>query len=134
MLFLAVASGFLEIFSYGIIGIFSKDPELLEVAVRAMRILLSTMMFVGPTVMFITAFQGLSRGMMALVLSLARQFLLFVPLLYGMSYLFGLYGIWLALPVSDLISFALTFAFTFREYKKHRKIDDWFGSSPDSVP
>lgn len=125
ILLLAVVTIFLEIFTSGIIGIFSQDPELLGVTVPAMRILLSTMIFIGPTIMFITVFQGLSRGMKALILSLARQFLLFVPLLYLMSYLFGLYGAWWAMPVSDVLSFALTFAFTYLEYKKHKKIYDW---------
>jgi len=73
--------------------------------------------------MFITVFQGLSRGTMALVLSLIRQFLLFVPLLYLFSYLFGLYGVWTALPVSDILSFAVTFAFIYREYQQKKTYD-----------
>lgn len=133
MLLLAVVTIFLEIFTPGIVEIFSKTPELLEVTVPAMRILLSTMIFIGPTIMFITVFQGLSRGMMALILSLARQFLLFVPLLYLMSYLFGLYGVWWALPVSDVLSFVLTFIFTYLEYKKHKQTHDWSGFASVSV-
>jgi Na+-driven multidrug efflux pump len=123
MLLLAVATIFLEVFTSGIIGIFSKDLELLEMTVPAMRILLSTMMFIGPTIMFITLFQGLSRGMMALILSLVRQFLLFIPLLYFFSYLFGLYGVWWSLPASDFLSFTLTFVFTYREYKIQKKTE-----------
>ena len=93
MLLLAIATFFIEIFTPGILGIFSKDPKILEVAVPAMRIMLSSIIFIGPTLMFITVFQGLSRGTMALILSLMRQFLLFVPLLYIMSYFFGLFGV-----------------------------------------
>jgi putative MATE family efflux protein len=122
---LAVATVFLEIFTPGIIGIFSQEAGLLEVTVPAMRIILSTMLLIGPTIMFITVFQGLSRGTMALVLSLIRQFLLFVPLLYLFSYLFGLYGVWSALPVSDVLSFAVTFAFIYREYRQQKKTYDW---------
>ena len=118
---LAIATIFLEIFTPGIIGLFSQEPEILEVTVPAMRIILSTMLFIGPTIMFITVFQGLSRGAMALVLSLVRQFLLFVPLLYLFSYLFGLYGVWSALPVSDVISFVVTFVFLYREYRQQNK-------------
>lgn len=126
---LAIATIFLEIFTPGIIGIFSKDAEMLKVTVPAMRIILSTMLFIGPSIMFITVFQGLSRGAMALVLSLVRQFLLFVPLLYLFSYLFGLYGVWTALPVSDVLSFAVTFVFIYREYRLQKKNYDWSGNS-----
>ena len=129
VLLLAVATVFLEIFTPGIVGIFSDDPELLEVTIPAMRILLCTMIFIGPTIMFITVYQGLSRGTMALILSLIRQFLLFVPLLYLLSYLFGLYGVWWALPISDVLSFTITFLFIYMEYKKHRKHYDWPGVS-----
>jgi putative MATE family efflux protein len=129
---LAVATIFLEIFTPGIIGIFSREKELLDMTIPAMRILLSTMMLIGPTIMFITVYQGLSRGTMALVLSLARQFLMFVPLLYLFSYLFGLYGVWCALPVSDILSFVLTLAFIYREYRQHRKKYEW-SDVPSSV-
>src|SRR4030042_3980191 len=86
-----------------------------------MRILLASTIFIGPTLMFITVFQGLSRGTMALVLSLLRQFVLFLPLLYLMSHFFGLYGILWSLPMSDFLSFILTYGFTHFEYRKHRK-------------
>jgi putative MATE family efflux protein len=124
MLFLAVTTIFLEIFTPQIVGIFSDNPELLEVTIPAMRIMLSTMLFIGPTIMFITVFQGLSKGTMALILSLVRQFLLFVPLLYLLSYLMGMYGVWWALPTSDILSFIITFAFIYLEYRKQKKTYD----------
>ena len=74
--------------------------------------------------MFITAFQGLSRGMMSLILSLVRQFIFFIPLLYLLRYLLGIYGVWLSLPASDVLSFTVTFLFLYREYRKQRKNDE----------
>ncbi len=118
---LAVATMFIEIFAPQIIGIFSSDPELIETTLPAIRILLCTMLFIGPSIMFITVFQGLSKGTMALVLSLMRQFLLFIPLLYLFRYIWGLYGVWWSLPVSDVLSFALTYLIVYREYRKHKK-------------
>ncbi|MBN2074142.1 MAG: MATE family efflux transporter [Dehalococcoidales bacterium] len=118
---LAVATVFVEIFAPQILGIFTKDQRILELAIPAMRIMLCPIIFIGPTLMFITVFQGLSRGTMALVLSLLRQLLLFIPAIYLMSHFFGLYGLLWALPLSDFLSFGLTFTFTYREYRKHRK-------------
>ena len=118
---LAVATIITEVLAPQIIGIFSREAEVLETTVPAIRILMSTIIFVGPSIMLITVFQGLSRGFMALILSLVRQFLLFVPLLYLFRYLWGLTGVWCALPVSDVLSFLITFTFIFREYRKHKK-------------
>jgi putative MATE family efflux protein len=113
-----------------IVGIFSNDPELLAVTVPAMRIMMTTVFLVGPSVMFITTFQGLSRGTMALVLSLVRQFLFFVPLLYLLNFLLGLNGVWLSMPASDVLSFAVTFSIIYREYRRQRKSERWLDGPP----
>jgi putative MATE family efflux protein len=113
-----------------IVGIFSNDPELLAVTVPAMRIVLATTFLVGPSVMFITTFQGLSQGTMALVLSLVRQLIFFIPLLYLLRHLLGLTGVWLSLPLSDILSFIVAFTAIYREYRKHRQSDKWLDGPP----
>jgi putative MATE family efflux protein len=113
-----------------IVGIFSNDPELLAVTVPAMRIMLATMFLGGPSVMFVTTFEGLSKGTMALVLSLVRQFIFFIPLLYLLRYLLGLNGVWLSLPASDVLSFSVSFFIIYRQYRKHRKSDKWLDGPP----
>jgi Na+-driven multidrug efflux pump len=100
------------------------------VTVPAMRIMMTTVFLVGPSVMFITTFQGLSRGTMALVLSLVRQFLFFVPLLYLLNFLLGLNGVWLSMPASDVLSFAVTFSIIYREYRRQRKSERWLDGPP----
>jgi putative MATE family efflux protein len=127
MVLLAVITIFMVIFAPWIVDIFSNDPALTAETVPAMRIMLSTMIFVGPMIMFITAFQGLSQGTKALVLSLLRQFIMFIPLLFLFRHLWGLMGVWLSWPASDIISFALVYVFIYREYKKHH-------GGPDDKP
>ena len=120
VILLAVFTVIYEIWTPEVAGIFIKDPETLRVAVPGMRVMLSAMIFIGPSILFITAFQGLSMGGMALWLSLARQFILFVPLLYLLEYLLGLTGIWLALPISDVLGFVVILAFLLREYRRRK--------------
>ncbi len=121
MVFLAVVTALMLIFAPQIVGIFTRDPALTTEAVPVMRIMLSAMLFVGPTMMFVTAFQGLSKGSVALVLSLLRQFLIFLPLMLLFRYFFGLYGVWWSMPISDTLSFWLTLVFILREYRGHRR-------------
>jgi putative MATE family efflux protein len=125
LLMLSVFTVLIEIFTPQIVGIFSNDPELLAMTIPAMRIMLAAMILWGPGVMFITTFQGLSQGTMALILSLVRQFVFFIPLLYLFRYLLGLNGVWLSMPVSDALSFVITFSFIYREYRKQRKGQKW---------
>jgi putative MATE family efflux protein len=121
MLLLAVATIFIELLAVQIIGIFTSDPEYIATTIPAMRIMLSGLTFIGAMTMFITVFQGLGRGTMALVLSLIRQFIIFVPLLFLFRHLFGLYGVWWVLPAADVLSFAVTFFVIYREYRRHKK-------------
>jgi len=127
MVFLAAATILMVIFAPQIVGIFSQDPELSATAVPVLRIMMSTMVLVGPTMVFITAFQGLSKGTLALFLSLLRQFLIFIPILFLFRYLFGLWGVWWSMPAADTLSFTLVFLFILKEYRKREK-------SPAAVP
>ncbi len=111
----------IEVWAPEIISIFLKEPEALAVTVPGMRIMLSAIVFIGPSILFITAFQGLSMGGMALWLSLIRQFILFIPVLFLLEFLFGLTGIWLALPASDVLSFHVVLYFLLREYTKRQR-------------
>jgi putative MATE family efflux protein len=118
---LFIGTIFIELFAPQIIGLFSREEELLAATVPSMRIMLSTLCLVGPTMLFITAFQGMSRGTLSLILSLVRQFFFFIPLLYLFSYLYGVTGVWISLPASDVLGFAISLLFIFREYKKHKR-------------
>jgi putative MATE family efflux protein len=111
----------IEIWTPEILAIFVKDPEVLKVSISGMRIMLSALTFIGPTILFITAFQGLSMGGMALWLSLIRQFILFIPVLFLLEALFGLTGIWLTFPVSDVLSFFVVLYFLLRIYRRQQK-------------
>jgi putative MATE family efflux protein len=114
---MAVATLAVEIFTRPIISAFNNDPELLNLAVPGMRIFCSTFILIGPTIIFITTFQGLSKGKDAMLLSFARQLLFFLPGLYLLSYFFGLTGVWISMPVSDLLGFVTAAVWLAREYR-----------------
>jgi putative MATE family efflux protein len=122
MLLLGIATVIMEIFSPQLVGVFSHDPELVAIAVPAMRICLSTLVFFGPSVLFVTTFQGLSKGRDALFLSLVRQLIFFVPLIFLLRWAWGITGVWLAAPVSDTLAFIATGLWLLREYRWQKSI------------
>jgi len=125
MVMMGVATIILEIFTPQAIAVFNDDPELLEIAVTGMRIFLSSLILVGPAIVFVTTFQGLSKGKTAMVLSLARQFIFFVLVLFLMSNLFGLNGVWISMPASDVLGIIAEGTWLFREYRVQQKSDYW---------
>jgi len=120
-LIMAVATAAVEITTPLIVGLFTQNPQLVAVAVPAIRIVLSSLAVIGPAILFVTTFQGLSKGREALVLSLVRQFVFFVPILLILPHFLGLTGVWLSLPVSDVLGFIVSGAWLLREYRRQQR-------------
>jgi putative MATE family efflux protein len=136
---LAVATALLEIFAPQVIGIFNNSPELLAIAVPGMRIFISALIMVGPAIMFIITFQGLSKGWTAVCLSLARQLGILLPALLILPRLMGLNGAWLALPIADVGGAIVAGLWLYREYRLQKRSGIWDNAPvaepvPEPVP
>jgi putative MATE family efflux protein len=121
MLFMGTATIFMEIFAPNLISIFNDDPELLAIAVPAMRIGLSTLVLVGPMILSVTTFQGIGKGREALFLSLVRDLVFFIPLLLILSRVWGLTGVWMVFPITDVFALLVAGLWLFREYRRQHK-------------
>ncbi len=63
--------------------------------------------------MFITTFQGLSKGWTAIFLTLARELIFFIPAILILPRYLGLNGVWLSIPIADVSGTAIAgFGFT----------------------
>ncbi|OGN97663.1 MAG: hypothetical protein A2Z77_04680 [Chloroflexi bacterium RBG_13_51_36] len=122
---LAVVTVLLEIFAPQVIGIFNKSPELLAIAVPGMRIFIAALILIGPAIMFIITFQGLSKGWTAICLSLVRQLALLLPAVLILPRFMGLNGVWLALPISDVGGAIVAALWIYREYRLQKRSGVW---------
>lgn len=92
------------IFSSSIIGVFLKETALLKETVRAFRIIISVFPTIGIYYVAIYYYQSLGRARTSLILSVYRQMIIFIPVLFILVSIFKLEGAWIAYPVSDIIS------------------------------
>jgi len=122
---LGVATIFLEIFTPQVIAIFNNDLELLAIAVPGMRIFISTLILIGPAIMFITTFQGLSKGWTATVLSLVRELVFFIPAVLILPRYMGLNGVWLSMPIADICGTSIAGFWLYREYRLQKRSGIW---------
>ena len=127
---MGVSTIILEILAPQIVAIFSEDPKVMEIGVPAMRIFMSTLFLIGPVIIIITTFQGLSKGKEAMILSLVRQFVFFVPALYLLRSILGITGVWVSIPVSDSLAFIVTILWILREYRGQKRSGEWDITSP----
>jgi Na+-driven multidrug efflux pump len=100
------------------VRLFDPSPEFVALAGPGLRI--TSLMFapVGASVVFSGFFQGIGRALPAMFLSLARQVIFFLPGLLILPRLFGLTGLWSAIPVADGLSIVASVVWTAVMFRK----------------
>jgi putative MATE family efflux protein len=98
------------------LSIFSTDPELLQIGEPAVRIIVAMYPLLGIQTIAIIFFQAVGKGFPSLWLSLLRQFFLFIFFMIVLQQYFKLTGIWMSIPLADLLAFLVTSAMILREF------------------
>lgn len=83
---------------------FTIDRELIAVTANALSQSLLLFWIVGFQIVATTFFQSIGMAGKSIFLSLARQVIFLIPLLLFLPDIFGLNGIWLSFPTSDLLA------------------------------
>jgi len=101
---------FIVLFSFPgfLIGIFSKDTELILMGSSAMRKVILFLPLVGFQVIGAGMFQALGKAFPALILSMARQILFLIPIVLVLPHIAGLDGVWFSFPIADASAFLIT--------------------------
>ncbi|MDR1031388.1 MAG: MATE family efflux transporter [Treponema sp.] len=101
------------------IGIFrSEEGELMQMGIRSLRTCTLFLPVIGFQIITAHFFQAVGKPIPGTVLSLSRQILLFIPLVLILPRLFGLYGIFLAMPIADVGASILSALMIKQELKK----------------
>lgn len=87
---------------------FTTDPELIANTSEAMRIGTVVFWAVGFQIVSTNYFQSLGLAGKSIFLSLTRQILFLLPLIYVLSKILGLTGIWVAYSASDFVATLVT--------------------------
>ncbi len=112
--------GFLvmQIFPAQLFAMFEASAEMLAIGVPALRFISISFLFAGFCIIAGSTFQALGNGMLSMIVSIARQLVVLLPV----AYLFSLTGelnlIWLSFPIAELMSVALSGFFLYRIYKR----------------
>lgn len=107
---LCVAFILVQSFPEAIIGIFNKDPKFMDISVKGLRIYLLMLPIVGISITGSNYIQSIGEAKTAMFLSLLRQVILLIPFILILPRLFnlGVNGVWIAQPLSDIISSTIT--------------------------
>ncbi len=105
-------------------GIFTHDEALLNMSAEGMRILTIGFPIVGFQMIGTNFFQCLGMVKKSIILSLSRQLLFLLPLLYCLPLWMGANGVWMSFPISDVLSAILTAILLRRLFKKFNTLKD----------
>ncbi|WP_372773768.1 MATE family efflux transporter [Mangrovibacterium sp.] len=116
-----LAFGLVQGFPKVIVQFFNaEDPALLEIGKQGLRLGLLALPIVGFQVVAGNFFQSIGKAKIATLLTLLRQVIVLIPLLYVLPDFFELNGIWVAMPISDACSAMIVVFFLRREWVRLR--------------
>ena len=118
MIILGILSVLSLIFSGHIIGLFRDDADVIGVGTFALRaqciVLFVSLITLAASMMF----QGAGENLPSSIASFLRSGITFIPMVAILPRFFGIYGIQLAQPVADVISFVVVMPLIVRFFKK----------------
>lgn len=89
--------------------LFNASEQLIEIGIPALRIMCTSYVFAGISIIASGAFQGLGKGVYSLVLSVVRQLVVLIPAAYMLSLTGNLIAVWFAFPIAEIASILMTF-------------------------
>lgn len=99
------------------VKIFSDDPRVIAKGISSLRMINAFMPLVGFQIIGGTTYQAIGKGLAGFILSIARQVLVFLPVVVIFKILFGLNGIFLSFPAADLGAALVTAIWLYHTFK-----------------
>ena len=92
-----------------LLGIFSPSQEMLDIGVRAMRIICLHFPLAGFCIIAGSVCQAIGNPFHSLLISICRQVVVLLPAAYLLSLSGILDNVWFCFPLAEIVSFALSF-------------------------
>lgn len=115
-----------QLFPNLILSPFKTTEEMNKIAYVAFRIISIGFIFSAIAIVINGFFMGIGAGVSAMSVNLARQLILLVPLAFFLSKTaLGISGVWVAFPISEVLSTILAYALFIKEKNKIDNKNYW---------
>ena len=95
----------LMIFPRQLLGFFSSDTQFINMGVTPLRIIIAFFPALGFQITAGTFFQAIGKALPATIITLSRQLLFLIPAILIFPLFWGLTGVWMSWPFSDIMDF-----------------------------
>ena len=123
ILFLLGVSGLVALLADRLVALFRDDPEVIRIGMVAMRYQCVSFPLMAVVTMTNMLYQNIGRVVGATLLAVARQGLMFIPVVLILPRIFipPLQGVYLAQPVADLFAFLLAVPLALRMMRELKR-------------
>lgn len=118
-----------QLFPAPLFALFDASETMLAIGIPALRIISLSFIFAGFCIVCGSLFQALGNGVYSMVISIARQLLVLLPVAYLLSLSGKVEAVWWAFPIAEIVSLSLTVFFMFRI---NRKVISRIGESSEA--
>jgi putative MATE family efflux protein len=103
------------IFAPNIVAVFTNDSQVLVETPNAMRWVFAATPIIALQLIGAAYFQAAGKAIPALLLTLSKQGFFLIPLVLILPNYFGIFGVWVAFPIADVLSTIVTGYFLKKE-------------------
>ncbi|MFV8341525.1 MATE family efflux transporter [Flavobacterium sp. XS2P39] len=103
------------IFAKPIVAIFTTDPIVIAQTPEALRWVFAASPIIAIQLIGAAYFQAVGKAKKALLLTLSKQGFFLIPLVLILPNFLGIFGVWIAFPIADILSTVLTGYFLKKE-------------------
>lgn len=93
-----------QLFPKTLLSLFDASEHMISIGVPALRAISLCFVFAGFCIVSSSVFQALGNGVYSLIMSIARQLVVILPVAYAFAKLIGLDAVWYAYPIAELVS------------------------------
>ncbi len=101
-----------------LLEMFDASKQMLEIGIPALKTISLHFIFAGISIVSISVFQSVGKGMYSLYISIARQLIVLIPVAYLLSLVGNLNLVWFAFPIAEIVSVTLCLIMLGRVRKK----------------
>jgi putative MATE family efflux protein len=105
------------VFTKEIVSVFTTDEAVLSETPNALRWVFAASPIIAIQLIGSAYFQAAGKARKALFLTLTKQGFFLIPLVLILPHFFGIFGAWIAFPISDVLSTLITYYFLNKEIK-----------------
>ena len=113
-----VCFAIMQIFPKELLLMFKASDHMLEIGIPAIRIISLSFILAGYGIITSSMLQAMGHGIMSMIITLCRQFVVLLPVAYFMSLTGNIDMVWLAMPIAEVGGVIVSTIFMVRLYNK----------------